>query len=482
MSDPNGRLGDQSAPDPAPDAANGDQPEPTRPLPPSSESSAGSPPYPDAHESPPYPDAQQQPPSSPYGHPTGHHPPHAAPQAHQPSGAWYPQYPVPGRPPPWGGARTSPYPPPAGAGRHLPPHQRASRSGNPIGLVLTGLVALVVGLVGGLVGALAVVNSDDESAGPGLLADGNDVPPPLPNGRSVAGVADATLPSVVQIVADGDSLESSGSGFVVDDERHIITNNHVIAEAADGGRITVVFNDETRVRASVVGSSPAYDIAVLEFEDSTVDNQPVALARNRLRVGETVVAIGAPLGLSSSVTSGIVSAVDRPVTVGSQDDESSYINAIQTDAAINPGNSGGPLVNMRGEVIGVNSAIATVGFGGGGGSIGVGFAIPIDQVLRTADQILADGEASYPIVGATVETGRTLDGATLAEVTRSGPADEAGLQDGDVVTRLDGDRITDGIELIVAIRSHLPGDEITVRYRRDGEARTTTITLDKRVG
>jgi len=196
-----------------------------------------------------------------------------------------------------------------------------------------------------------------------------------------------------------------------------------------------------------------------------------------------VVALGSPLGLSSTVTSGIVSATDRPVTAG-DGDAASYINALQTDAAINPGNSGGPLANVRGQVIGVNSAIATTGgvLGGESGNIGVGFAIPMEQVRVTAAQILATGKARYPVIGANVKTGASTRGATLETVPGGSPAAAGGLREGDLVTRVDGKRITDGISLIVAIRSHQPGETIEVDVLRSGRTRTVQVTLDAKVG
>jgi len=382
---------------------------------------------------------------------------------------------------------TRPLPPYPHAGPWRPPYvpppparPDASRGLLPV----VAVVSLVVGLVGGIVGALAVANRDGPEVVPSqpTILREDPVPAPLEEAGSVVEVADATLPSVVQILSDGDSAQASGSGFVLDRDRHIITNNHVIAGAADRGNITVVFNDERRVEARVVGRSPAYDIAVLELRRD-VTARPAALADiGGLRVGETVVAIGAPLGLSSTVTSGIVSALDRPVTVGGEG-ENSYLNAIQTDAAINPGNSGGPLVNMRGEVIGVNSAIASLGgLGGPGGSIGVGFAIPVDQVLRTADQILRDGEASFPIIGAGVDVGSPQRGAEITSVTPGGPAERAGLRNGDRVVRVGDDSIQDGIELIVAIRSRVPGEQVQLTLVRDGEEQTITVQLAARVG
>jgi putative serine protease PepD len=349
-------------------------------------------------------------------------------------------------------------------------------------LPLVAVVSLVVGLVGGIIGALAVANRDGQNrAEPPAVLRENPVPAPLAAPGSVVQVADATLPSVVQVLVDA-SERSSGSGFVLDRHDHIITNNHVVEEAGDEGRITVLFNDESSAEAVVVGRSPAYDVAVLELTRRS-GARPAALADiDRLQVGQTVVAIGAPLGLSSTVTSGIVSALDRPVTVGGQG-ENSYLNAIQTDAAINPGNSGGPLVNMRGQVIGVNSAIASLGgLAGQGGSIGVGFAIPIDQVVRTADQIIRDGEASYPVIGAGVDVTSVLGGAEIISVTPNGPADRAGLRAGDLVTRIDDQAVQDGIELIVAIRSRVPGDTVILTVVRDGDPDTLDVRLGGRVG
>ena len=261
----------------------------------------------------------------------------------------------------------------------------------------------------------------------------------------------------------------------------------MVADAAESdGPIRIVDDQGNRYDATVVGRSPVYDLAVLYSEEAS-GLRPAALgASRRLRVGEGVVAIGSPLGLSSTVTSGIVSALNRPVTTGESADDSSYINAVQTDAAINPGNSGGPLVNLRGQVVGVNSAIATTGggtFSGDAGNIGVGFAIPIEQVIVTSDQILRDGEASYPVIGAQVQTGSLEgDGALIDEVNSDTPAERAGLEKGDVVVAVEGERVTDGKALIVAIRSHQPGETIEFTYVRDGREASTTVTLGSETG
>ena len=204
-------------------------------------------------------------------------------------------------------------------------------------------------------------------------------------------------------------------------------------------------------------------------------------------MGEPVVAFGSPLGLSSTVTSGIVSALNRPVTTGDSANDSSYINAVQTDAAINPGNSGGPLVNLQGQVVGVNSAIATTGggfAGGESGNIGVGFAIPIEQVRVTADQILRTGEARYPVIGAKVQTGgdESGTGALIDEVMPDTPAEDSGLEKGDIVIEVNGQRVTDGIALIVAIRTYQPGQTIEFTVRRGGDEQVVEVTLDSEVG
>ncbi len=353
-------------------------------------------------------------------------------------------------------------------------------------------VALVVGLVGGAIGGLAYeeVRHDGGPVAGGLSGVDTVRTAPLPaDNGSVEAVAARLLPSTVQISAEyqGQKGGATGSGFVLDRQGHVITNNHVVEEAdADDGPIEVVDQDGNRYDAEVVGRSAVYDIAVLSVPDAA-GLTPAALGSSQaLRVGESVVAIGSPLGLSSTVTAGIVSALHRPVTTGSAGDDSSYINAVQTDAAINPGNSGGPLVNLRGQVVGVNSAIATTGgsVGGESGNIGVGFAIPIEQVRITADQILRTGKAEYPVIGAKVKTGGQVDGAgaEVDSVMPGTPAERGGLEEGDVITAVDGERVTDGIALIVAIRAHQPGDTVEFTVRRDGRDRTLTLTLGAETG
>jgi putative serine protease PepD len=309
---------------------------------------------------------------------------------------------------------------------------------------------------------------------------------------SIAAVASRVLPSTVQVrVVNGGgegATGATGSGFVIDRRGHVITNNHVVEVAEDDAVIEVVDVDGAARSARVVGRSPVYDIAVLRVADDG-GLRPAALGSSgRLQVGQTVVAIGSPLGLSATVTSGIVSALDRPVTTGPSgpraDDPSSFINAVQTDAAINPGNSGGPLVNLRGQVVGVNSAIATTGgmLGGEGGNIGVGFAIPMDQVRYTAKQILETGKAEYPVIGANVNTGGSSAGATIVDVPAGTPAADAGLREGDRIVAVEGKLVPDGVSLIVAIRTHRPGETIELTILRDGEERVFQVELAAKVG
>ena len=294
------------------------------------------------------------------------------------------------------------------------------------------VVALVIGVVSGTLAALGVVALDTDNRPTSEVSQVQPIaedPAPLPAGNvDVAKVADTVLPSVVQIQVRVGAQGATGSGFVLDDAGHVVTNNHVVEmAAADGGAISVVLPNGTSRKAELVGRSAAYDLAVLGVAADGLE--PARLGASRaLRVGQTVVAFGSPLGLTSTVTSGIVSALDRPVTAGGSG-EASFLNAIQTDAAINPGNSGGPLVDLQGRVVGVNSAIATVGgsLGGQAGNIGVGFAIPIDQVRLTAEQIIETGKAVYPVIGATV---RSEEGqaATITKVRPGSPAEEAGLE------------------------------------------------------
>ncbi|RCV61017.1 S1C family serine protease [Marinitenerispora sediminis] len=368
-------------------------------------------------------------------------------------------------------------------------------------LVVAGATALVTSLVVGPTAAVVttrVLSHNEGSAASSLTAQ----PSGSVSSGSVSTVAAKTLPSVVSIST---STGSGGSGVVISADGQILTNNHVVAGAADDG-LKVQFNDGSEAAARVLGADPVSDLAVIKV-DGRDDLTPAAFGdSDKVEVGADVVAIGSPLGLSGTVTSGVVSAVDRPVNTGTTQEEqpqqqlpfgfpgqgdgssgptstqtSTVINAIQTDAPINPGNSGGPLMNMSGEVIGINTAIATTGAGAGeSGSIGLGFAIPINQARPIAEQLIEDGRADYAAIDATITSAGGGDGepgAGIVRVSSGGAADDAGLQPGDVVTKIDDRRVSDADVLIAAVRSHQPGDTVTVTYQRDGRTHETDVTL-----
>ncbi|MFC5266943.1 S1C family serine protease [Kribbella qitaiheensis] len=355
------------------------------------------------------------------------------------------------------------------------------KSGRMIGIA--AIVALIVGLLAGAGAAATVVALDhsgtiDDQSGPPIgVAD------PKVRSGSVSSVAETLLPSVVQLKVEGaDDSNATGSGFVIDGSGHILTNNHVVAAAATGGAIQVVTQKGKTATARLVGRSPAYDLAVVQVLG--LDAPSVQFGRSEAAVvGQDVVAIGSPLGLAGTVTSGIISAKNRPVTAGGEGGELSYINALQTDAAINPGNSGGPLVDMNARVIGVNSAIATVRGAqeGSSGNIGLGFAIPIDQARRTAQQLIASGRASYPVIGAEVDM-QFEGGARVSKVTAGSPAQRAGIRIGDVVTSINNQVVETAEALIVAIRTHQPGENVRLEFERAGKPREVTVTLGTQTG
>jgi putative serine protease PepD len=340
------------------------------------------------------------------------------------------------------------------------------------------VLALVLGFGAGAGGAALVdAVSGTESAGSSVSG--------RPGADPAVAVARSILPSVVSIQLAEASGTITGSGFVWDAKGDIVTNNHVVRDASKGAAIRVTLADGDQRPATLVGRSPAYDVAVIKVADTS------GLAAVRLgdsdevQVGETVLAVGSPLGLKQTVTEGIISALNRPVTVGGQG-ETSFLNALQTDAAINPGNSGGPLVDPDARVVGVNSAIATVGQSSGQsgetGNIGVGFAIPVNQVSTTVRQLIEDGHARYPVIGARVDVSPTVKGATVVAVENGSPASAAGIRPGDVIEAVDGAPITDGIELIVTIRAQTPGDLVAVTFRRAGKRATVEVTLGSKVG
>ena len=375
-------------------------------------------------------------------------------------------------------------------GRPEPPRRRYGA-----GLLVACVVlALLVG--GGAGGVAGYVVADrnqpqvhDENASLGSAPTGAVDRPP----DSVAGIAARLLPSVVKIDVSGGGQAGSGSGFLIRGDGYILTNNHVAELAGDAGRIDVRFSDNSAVGAQIVGADPRSDLAVIKVETGDVPDAAKAVTLGNsddVQVGDPVVAIGSPLGLSGTVTSGIVSAKNRTVVAGGeQSGQESYINAIQTDAAINPGNSGGPLVNSRAQVIGINSAIATVpstGLGGTQeGNIGVGFAIPANQARRIAEELIRNGKADRPIIGVSLDVQFDGEGARISgegegdgtPVQPDGPAAQAGLKPGDVITALDGRPITNSDDLIVAIGAHAPGDQVTLTVKRGNGTKDYMLTL-----
>ncbi len=350
-------------------------------------------------------------------------------------------------------------------------------SGKSISLRNAIVLALVVGVTAGVFGASSTGSLFGYSTR--IVKSNSTIERPA---NSVAGIAKRVLPSVVSIEAKDADGGATGSGFVIASDGYILTNNHVIANSVtSGGDIVVRLQDGTAYDATVVGRDASYDLAVLRVSNRALtalqfgDSEKVA-------VGDSVLAIGSPLGLQGTVTLGIISAKDRAVTAGGSRSDNAFNNALQTDAAINPGNSGGPLVDSTGAVIGVNSAIATLGsFSSQTGSIGLGFAIPINQARKTAEQLIKNGKATYPIIGVSVDMSVSGKGALISKKSNAilpgGPAAKGGLKPGDLITEFDGRVITGPEELIVAVRSRDVGQSVVVKYIRDGKSSQVTLIL-----
>ncbi len=375
-----------------------------------------------------------------------------------------------------------------GAPQPPEPHQpqpRPRRKGLAAAVVAT---SLLVGGGAGLGGAAVwdlthdepVTTAQADSSTTSTVAD--QAPAPAADG-SVESVAQNVLPSVVKIDVTGQQGSASGSGIILTADGTILTNNHVVEMAESGGSLTVSFDDGTTADAEILGTDPLTDTAVIQAADvSGLTAAAIGKSAN-LGVGEGVVAIGSPFGLDATVTSGIVSALDRPVNVGSDDQgNSTTYPAIQTDAAINPGNSGGPLVDMTGAVVGINSSIRTAasqspyGSSAQSGSIGLGFAIPIDEVMPIVDQMAAGETPTHARLGIRISDDEA--GAKVVEVTDGSTAAQAGLEAGDVITSIDGQRIAGGDSLVATIRSYRPGDTVSVTWERGGQSQDASVTLD----
>ncbi|MGY1772686.1 S1C family serine protease [Blastococcus sp. SYSU D00813] len=340
--------------------------------------------------------------------------------------------------------------------------------------VLALLAVLLVGAVGGSLGYWLTRTADESPllTPDTQLSETNEGVVREPG--SIAEIAEAVTPAVVSIEVRLGDAGATGSGVVVDGENgYIVTNNHVIsgADGNDDAEIRAVFSDGSGSEARIVGRDPASDIAVIKVEKPGLLEASLGTVDD-LVVGDPVVAIGSPLGLAGTVTSGIVSALDRPVRLsGEGSDTNAVISAVQTDAPINPGNSGGALVDATGAVIGINTAIASLG----GGSVGLGFAIPIDRARDIAEQLISSGEAVHASLGVAARsvTDGTRDGALVVNVEPDGPGANAGLREQDVIIAVDGQRVGSSEELVVAIDAHAPGETVSIEYVRGGDASTT---------
>jgi putative serine protease PepD len=345
----------------------------------------------------------------------------------------------------------------------------------------------VVGVGGGLIGA--AVASPNSTAAPSATGSTTVNSANSAAACSVTSVADNVLPSVVTIAATGHAGAGTGSGEVIRNDGYILTNNHVISPAASGGSVEVTFATGATVPATIVGRDILTDLAVLKVKPPYEVKAIPMGSSGSLRVGEPVIAMGAPLGLSGTVTSGIVSALDRTVEVPAENDSSALlVSAVQTDAAINPGNSGGALVNCSGDLVGIPSAGATVPNESGeasAGNVGLGFAIPVDLAKTIADEIISTGRVTHSFFGvqtvpipegAASEAGIS-DGLFVAGVVANGPAAKAGLRQGDVITKADGQPVTTNVQLQELTLTKSPGDKVTVDYVRDGKAASVTVTL-----
>ncbi|GHI95135.1 S1C family serine protease [Streptomyces olivaceus] len=396
-------------------------------------------------------------------------------------------------PDPWG--RYDPWAVPAaaplqhdGSDIWTPKERRGRRRRALVGGAL--LIALVSGGVGGALGTYLERNGGVGTVD--LPQAGAESAERAPD--TVAGIAARALPSVVTLHVSGSDAAGTGTGFVLDDRGHILTNNHVVEPAGSGGDITVTFNSGDTAEAEVVGRDGGYDLAVVEVKGvNGLTPMPLGNSDN-VRVGDPVVAIGAPFDLAGTVTSGIISAKERPITAGGEEvdgSDVSYVDALQTDAPINPGNSGGPLLDAQGRAIGINSAIRSAdngsaeSDGGQAGSIGLGFAIPINQGKRVAEELINTGKAAHPVIGVTLDMNYAGDGARVGAkasdggpaVTSGGPGARAGIKPGDVITAVDGQRVHSGEELIVKTRAQRPGDRLELTLERDGEETKVSLVL-----
>ena len=383
---------------------------------------------------------------------------------------------------------------------------KPARSAGPRRLAEAGVIALVAAVLAST-GTYALTRNDvtvtraiqtpvtaATSASPVLQANAS-----APNWSVTAGVVS---PSVVSISVTSSQGSGQGSGVIFDTKGHILTNNHVVAAGGAGSTLSVTLSDKRTYDATVVGTDPSTDLAVIKLTNGPTDLRAIALGdSNAIKVGDQVMAVGNPLGLAGTVTTGIVSALNRPVTTSDaqqqqgdptqqqqqQASDPVVTNAIQTSAAINPGNSGGALVNAGGQLIGINSAIASLGSSGGtssqSGNIGIGFAIPVNEARSIADQLIASGKATHPYLGVSSKDGVVKDGsakraaAVLTNVVGGTPADKAGLQANDSIIAVDGNSIDGSLSLVAQVRERSVGDKATLTILRDGQRKDIDVTL-----
>jgi putative serine protease PepD len=387
-----------------------------------------------------------------------------------------------------------------------PQPAQPKRSSGPGGGIIAGILvgALFVGGVAGVVGAAGftavdhLVDNDSHSSNNATSSPVVTGKAGAPAKNSVEAVAKAVLPSVVKINVRGQQEQGSGSGIILSSDGEILTNNHVASVAGQQGQISVNFNDGSAAKARVIGTDPVTDLAVIKAEGVSGLRPATIGSSHQVAVGENVVAIGSPFGLEATVTSGIVSATNRPVSVSSSDgqgvpgqtSQDTTYPAIQTDAAINPGNSGGPLVDLNGDVVGIDSSIRTASDGLGssseGGSIGLGFAIPISNVWPIVQQLRQGETPTHAMMGIGVTDATSsnglLTGAGVESVKSGSAAQQAGLSKGDVITKVDNEVITGSESLVATVRGHRPGDKVEVTYVSNGKTHTTQVTLSSDKG
>jgi putative serine protease PepD len=340
------------------------------------------------------------------------------------------------------------------------------------GIVVAALIAGLVGGGAGFGGAYALLGDGSPTT---TLTSSPSTPAAAAEPGTVAGAAAIATPSTVDIRVSTAQGTAEGSGVVLTADGAVLTNNHVVAGGT--GEITVTLADGSEHAATVVGTAPSYDLAVIRLQGVS-GLTPATLGNSGdVQVGQQVVAIGSPQGLTGTVTTGIVSAFDRTVTVQGEDGSAVVYNGMQTDAPINQGNSGGPLVDLQGRVVGINSAIATAG-GESSGSIGLGFSIPVDQAKRVAQEILDSGSATKPVLGVQGNPAAgDGTGAQIAAVEPGSAAASAGLAAGDVVTKVDDARVEDFADLVARVGAQTPGDTVTLTVTTGGAERTVDVTL-----